>query len=38
MEYPAEINRSARIIGEERKDLAGQLLITGSEILRLRQR
>jgi Protein of unknown function (DUF1488) len=38
MEHHAEINRIARIIGEERNDLAGQLLITGSDILRLRQR
>jgi hypothetical protein len=38
MEHHAEINRIARIIGEERKDTADELLITGSDILRLKQR
>jgi hypothetical protein len=38
MEHHAEINRIARIIGEERKELADELLITGSDILRLKQR
>ena len=38
IEHHAEINRIARIIGEERKDMADELLITGSDILRLKQR
>ncbi len=38
MEHHAEIDRIARIIGEEREDLADELLITGSDILRLKQR
>jgi hypothetical protein len=38
MEHHVEINRIARIIGEERKDMANELLITGSDILRLKQR
>jgi hypothetical protein len=38
MEHHTEIDRIARIIGEERKDLADELLITGSDILRLKQR
>ncbi len=38
MEHHAEINRIARIICEERKDLADELLITGTDILRLKQR
>ena len=38
MEHQAEIDRIARIIGEERKDLADELLITGPDILRLKQR
>jgi hypothetical protein len=38
MEHHAEINRIARIVGEERKDLADELLITGADIQRLKQR
>ena len=38
MDHQAEIDRIAKIIGEERKNLADELLITGSDILRLRQR
>ena len=38
MDHQAEIDRIAKIIGEERKNLADELLITGSDILRLKQR
>jgi hypothetical protein len=38
MEHHDEINRIARIICEEGGDSADQLLITGSDILRLKQR
>jgi hypothetical protein len=37
MEHRAEINRIARIICEEREDLADELLIAGPDILRLKQ-
>ena len=38
MEHHDEINRIARIVCEEREDSSDKLLITGSDILRLRQR
>jgi hypothetical protein len=38
MEHHAEINRIARIICGERNDSSDELLITGSDVLRLKQR
>jgi hypothetical protein len=37
MEHHEEINRIAKMVCQERKDLAGELLITVSDILRLQQ-
>jgi hypothetical protein len=38
MEHADEINRIARIICRERQDLSGELIITGSDVRRLKQR